>query len=374
MARVLVFAGAGASYAVNPDRYPTTLEFQQKVDPEFDDILKALCRTDPKLYDATDEDRSRASTTYQILKQTIRDRDEPFDVERVIAEAEALEKSSKTILKEVEYPPISSFIEVKSKAFGQEGSKTDLERNIEVVDMIRKALYSQVFRFYGTEPELSELTDYIRFFNGIGQARLDVFTTNYDLVLDSVVSHVDFFGSTVKQDRIGYSFLDLPTLQEMLTKDQSVLIKIHGSVNWQEHNGQVIVAGPPDTSAIGDIDRRPLIYPGEKKCPDREPFKTYYKYLEKAVKEADVVVFIGYAFRDEALNKILAPIHPHTPKYVVCKGNEPENIPFVKETSERMIPDYEYIRDGFDNKTVDHLVEEIQKHVKSVDYTRSEVR
>ena len=371
MARVLIFAGAGASYAVNPDRYPTTLEFQQKVDPEFDDILKTSCHTDPKLYDATDEDRSRASTVYQILKQTIRDRDEPFDVERVIAEAEALKKSSKTILKEIEYLPISRLIEVKSKAFGSEGSKIDLERNIEVVDMIRKALYSQVFRFYGAEPELSELTDYIRFFNGIKQARLDVFTTNYDLVLDSVVSHVDFFDSTVSQDPMGYSFLNLPALQEILTKDQSVLIKIHGSVNWQEHNGQVIVASPPGPSAIGDIDRRPLIYPGEKEYLDREPFKTYYKYLEKAVKEADVVVFIGYAFRDETLNKILASIHPHTPKYVVCKGDEPKNIPFVKETTERIIPDYEYIGDGFNRTTVNHLVEEIQKYAESVDYTRS---
>ena len=45
--------------------------------------------------------------------------------------------------------------------------------------------------------------------------------------------------------------------------------------------------------------------PAEKVKPEIEPFKTLPEWFKKLFNESDVVIFIGFAFRDQYLNKII---------------------------------------------------------------------
>ena len=52
-------------------------------------------------------------------------------------------------------------------------------------------------------------------------------------------------------------------------------------------------------------DRNVVLYPGYKGAADNEPFATFHSHFESCLKKTDIIVFIGFAFRDRHINDIL---------------------------------------------------------------------
>ncbi|MDE0553011.1 MAG: SIR2 family protein, partial [Candidatus Poribacteria bacterium] len=168
------------------------------------------------------------------------------------------------------------------------------------------------------------------------QCGVEVFTTNYDLVLDTIVSSSSFdtglslchLSSGVKGtilDMGAWALISGAHLQS-LEGERGRLTKLHGSVNWKR-NGEDIIVGDP--SFAGDHAKHPVLYPGFKGEPEDEPFISFHQHLEWAVSKAQAAIFIGFSFRDPYINGILSNLSSEILKTVVNKNEiQEDQFPF----------------------------------------------
>jgi hypothetical protein len=87
------------------------------------------------------------------------------------------------------------------------------------------------------------------------------------------------------------------------------LTKLHGSIDWLQGTDSgdedvVVRTGVPEHRG-GPLDGRILLYPGFKGMPEVEPFRTLHESFTGAVRHAGHALFIGFAFRDEAISHVL---------------------------------------------------------------------
>jgi hypothetical protein len=136
----------------------------------------------------------------------------------------------------------------------------------------------------------------------------DIVTTNYDLVIEQAA---DFAGQPIEygRGRGVVSGLNLEVWKRQLSEPDylpsggtGLLTKLHGSVNWLREHGKIVFGG---TEFKGDHAYHGVIYPGFKGVPKDEPFSLLHSYLEAAIQRADLIVFIGFAFRDEYISACL---------------------------------------------------------------------
>jgi hypothetical protein len=81
------------------------------------------------------------------------------------------------------------------------------------------------------------------------------------------------------------------------------LWKLHGSVNWQWKDGQIVRLGQPVESG-----RPAAIYPSEAKYEEsrRMPFVVLHDRFRRALNEPETIMLIsGYSFCDQHLNELL---------------------------------------------------------------------
>ncbi|MBF0518599.1 MAG: SIR2 family protein [Nitrospirae bacterium] len=139
--------------------------------------------------------------------------------------------------------------------------------------------------------------------------QISFFTSNYDLSFDEAFSmNVEKWNSIglndiddgFKKARGGKNIFDTQRVFE--GKDNNFeYLKIHGSLDWHG-DGDQCYKGYPTTP--DDPDSVPIIYPGEKAVPEKEPFKTLHFWLLDRLLKADVIIVIGFAFRDSLINLI----------------------------------------------------------------------
>src|SRR5262249_27813454 len=80
-------------------------------------------------------------------------------------------------------------------------------------------------------------------------------------------------------------------------------IKLHGSLDWHKNaDGLCTRAGL--ATVPDEPDTMPILYPGYKELPQRDPFLTLHARLHQRLIEARVVVIVGFAFRDAYINSI----------------------------------------------------------------------
>ena len=120
------------------------------------------------------------------------------------------------------------------------------------------------------------------------------------------------------------------------------LTKLHGSVDWQHENGNIIVGS---SNFTGDHQNHLILYPGYKGEPDVEPFRKFHEHLQSVVQKAELAVFVGFAFRDEYINTILSNLPPEIPKFVINKEDQFPDAPFLTECK--------HLKDGLTAETVE---------------------
>jgi len=141
-------------------------------------------------------------------------------------------------------------------------------------------------------------------------SRTQIFTTNYDLAFEAAASNahfnvIDGFGLGAAQAFDGSAF-DLDVVRrrrgEALSLEPNVfhLLKLHGSVDWDEIGGQVYRRANPKVPV--------LIYPAQNKfqMAFRSPYLESMSRLQMALRMPDVTVLVvGFGFNDA---HIAAPI------------------------------------------------------------------
>lgn len=143
---------------------------------------------------------------------------------------------------------------------------------------------------------------------------LSIVTTNYDLAFETSFDNYEDDWDAFGVNDVEYMF---PTKRQMSVYDPSVdfdwaenkieYLKIHGSLGWQKDNRgrctRSMSVTPP-----ANPDDMPILYPGFKGVPSQEPFKSLHDRFFKRLMEADHVIVIGFAFRDEYINGLFESI------------------------------------------------------------------
>lgn len=129
-----------------------------------------------------------------------------------------------------------------------------------------------------------------------------IVTTNYDMAVElhqrwTGIEFADGFKSTRKE------YIKEFDLQEYGRNATSRwLIKLHGSI-WQfDQEGKIIqtMSSPSDLPLIISVGEQMMIYPVGEKPILREPFYSFYSIFRE--QPWNILIAIGYSFRDEPIN------------------------------------------------------------------------
>lgn len=142
-----------------------------------------------------------------------------------------------------------------------------------------------------------------------------IFTTNYDLAIETLCEmtyskyalteglEVDSFSKMAQWKRNEFDLFRLWEGHQNL-----VLFKLHGSVDWmrQEKTGHIVRAPAMYDALDSDEYKNAIIYPTGDKAANREPYFSAYEYFSRCCEQAELLIVIGYSFRDyEALNRLV---------------------------------------------------------------------
>lgn len=330
---ILVFAGAGASKAVNSNRYPTTVEFVS---------LLPVRVTSDKLFEAAVDylrQQSKASA--------------PLDIEQILwLIRELREFTSKAsdatsiigwFIQENRLGKIVGGQDVHPLQYTAQGATAK-------IDSLSSEINTLVYDLYGEPPSEDELDGNWRpLLLGLMERGhpLEIVTTNYDIVIEEAITLVN---APVVTGRIT---ANQPTLDQRkwdsrnsTTEDASLygrLTKLHGSVDWVRGKDRIYVGTP---LFQGAHERHAIIYPGFKGQPQDPFFQVLHRYFQERLPQAKIALFIGYAFRDEYINSILKSELPATCKIVIL--NPAKKLSTVPFESKR----FTHIQRGFDQEGV----------------------
>ena len=331
---ILAFAGAGASAAVDPEQYPTTAGFYERVPSHI--------RKSPWY--------KEASSFLQSL-----DSQKPIDIEDVIGTLRIMQEycinsldigtfpgwvlapgqerfsrlSESSESRELEYNPYAYLDEILDAMRRNGNSLLELQSDINAL----------VYDMYAASPSNEGLKTWITLLRTLAghELRAEVFTTNYDVVLEKAII-AGGLRETLGIGRVtdGIRIMIDPAKWQIPSDKpyfygHGLLTKLHGSVDWQQDIDDRIAVGPPRFT--GEHGNHIVIYPGFKGEPQREPFVTFHNYLRRSVESARAAIFIGYSFRDEYINGILSFLRPDIPKFVINKEHSVPNLDFLQNSS-----------------------------------------
>ena len=345
---ILVFAGAGASKAVSPDQYPTTVEFFERLPegvtslPLFGAITEFLGAHHPE---------------------------EPLDIEQVLWAIGEWKELHSLVSDTGEFPGWLLTQRRIRKALGKE-ERFNPRQAIQKIAAVNKGsvdlesrINQRVYSLYRRLPEDEELAEtwapFLTHALDI-DSRVDVFTTNYDLILEAVIESKGFPIETGRAQGVTSNLrMDLwdEARVDPRVRKTGLLTKLHGSLDWIRGEGETeIFVGTPQFT--GEHQRHAIIYPGFKGRPQTTPFTFFHDYFRGAIEHAEAAVFIGFAFRDDAIRDIVADRLPSgIPVVVIGYGEPPPRMPFRKGQ-------HKYLADGFSTKTAEAGLKWIEKAVQ----------
>lgn len=277
---IVLFLGAGASA---PFGYPTTKQF-------LENLAKKL------------------SGNHRELLQHLMKVKGVSDIEHVLLMLNILPDIKKNL---------SALLKNSRASMGVGKRQVTFDYLIEVGLSLRELIRGEIFLQYELNPERRNavLDAYEQLFTLVGDYQKEgtgftVFTTNYDRVIEDFCLNSQYElvnGFLHEPASRAYSWAP-KQFEGMASENTIKLFKLHGSLNWLRRTGGSIIEVQPE-QRIGSRRRfkeNILIYPASKEAPMVEPFITLYDSFEKHLIEADVLVSIGFSYRDEYINELLA--------------------------------------------------------------------
>lgn len=334
--KILIFAGAGASKAVASDLYPTTIEF-------FDELPPA----------------TKSNSLFSMIEKFVRKNrsDVQIDIELILWRLQELREFCSQAVDQSQLPGwalgrLSEALELKGQNVGHldtiaRTAESKLKRLIGEINARVYGLYSKVPTSQQLQNNWTPLLD--------GLSRLehqvDIVTTNYDMIIESALDGNKLADTGWRGNVIRSVDTELWTADSG-TREKGLLTKLHGSVNWtRKDENQIYVSDP---LFKGSHDAHVIIYPGFKGRPSDPTFQIFHSYFQKSLAGATVVIFIGFAFRDDYINDICErSITTQTSTFVI----NPQKVPIPFKSGR-----HHYLEKPFD----EHAVAQAVKFAKEV--------
>lgn len=203
-----------------------------------------------------------------------------------------------------------------------------------IVNQLQDQINECVYEFYSKEPNKKELkSSWLPLLENLFKAsfmQVDIVTTNYDLVIEHALENLPSAAVDMGFSQGLYPGINLSTWRGNDNRG-GLLTKLHGSVDWKIGNGgsesdPIIRRGHPEFD--GDHKKRLILYPGFKGVPSREPFVAFHEYFRRRLQQTSHVLFIGFAFRDDFINQLIASELMPTAKVVAV--NPSSELPKLK--------------------------------------------
>ena len=341
---ILVFVGAGGSAAVDPDQYPTTVGFFDRLPDEIKgDTLFELVR---------------------IFLKSQKKGGQPVDIEEVLW---SLDKVQEYVSLSCNLNTIEGWIMAEHRINHLIRNVPDLSLLLDgmpglaesQIPNLKDRISAQVYQLYAIPPDAAKLSDWVQLLEGIENhdPTIEIFTTNYDRVLERVIDEAEInvetgLKSTLDQmvlDTTFWDFLDHP-----LDNNRGRLTKLHGSVNWQNSNEGIIVG---NTIFTENHQNHVILYPGFKGKPDKEPFIKFHEHLRAVADRARAAIFIGFAFRDNYINEILSSLPLGIPTYVINKDDSLPELHFLEGCG--------HFNNGLTRQAVEGCINYLEKNGRS---------
>lgn len=236
---------------------------------------------------------------------------------------------------------------------------------------LNRQISEQVYSFYADSPNQSNLeTNWLPLLRELGKRKeqIEIFTTNYDIVIETAIDILSQENSflKIKTGRVNtvQPYLDTSLWEEQKDKEVfGLLTKLHGSIDWSRSVNTIFVGTPLYT---GDPGRHVILYPGYKNgyypsdsttrkrdISFGSPINLFHRHFEKALEKSDVVIFIGFAFRDNHINEfIVNKISSNATIYIIDPREKIENI---KIPANQTI----HIKKGFDENAIQELLDKL---------------
>jgi NAD-dependent SIR2 family protein deacetylase len=323
IADIVVLAGAGASYAVSKQNFPTTLQFLEKLE-------KANQLESNSLY----------ASTKSIVAQQLANGG-PIDIEHILWRLQEMVDHLDPILRD------GSTIQraLHGGAFSGIVNNAAPQHYVNFVPQIREAvcrlrddINAALYDTYSQQATRAELTQtWIPFLKLLAdqERNVAIFTTNYDGILEDAADYQPFGGDN-RSLEFGFTRDARPQLIDSYwlpaadssnagkTRTNTMpVVKLHGSLDWELVSGKIRKSTP---TFKGDHARHPVIYPGYKGYPTIEPFRSFHRYFEDALKSCETLVVVGFAFRDQAISDAIVAAKSMK-KMIVVDPTEVLNIP-----------------------------------------------
>ena len=141
---------------------------------------------------------------------------------------------------------------------------------------------------------------------------LEIFTTNYDLILENFCrkNRIRYANGETTED--GRHIVDLSEENKTLDPAQRCIkiFKLHGSANWYTIKGEDDIfyhdlVEPINRTRIGKKDKEVMIYPVTEKVWMKLPFSYSYLRFQKSLICSEEWVFVGFSFKDREIVDII---------------------------------------------------------------------
>ena len=338
---ILIFAGAGASSAISPERYPTTELFYSKLksNAEFENIINSTIGGYVNL----------------IIQKKEQEDGRVTDIEKVLSYITQLEYDLSCGLdpRRISFEYISgrSIMDInKSKA-----AIGELKR-------LEKVIHQEIHNTYTKfDPgDIKLWSQFIERFIGIEMGDIiEVFTTNYDPIIEESINEDqgirNQINTGIKLTGRGRAYYDYSFSDVRNKTYGGRFTKLHGSVDWKKEGDKIFIT-TEDSVPHKDY----IIYPNleNKGIPDGGCFMSMHNHLRYACLRADIAIFVGFSFRDTYINQILSSISDHAVKIVINKDS-------LKSTLHEYFPfkedDFFHIEDGFSEPSINKAMNYLQK-------------
>jgi len=141
---------------------------------------------------------------------------------------------------------------------------------------------------------------------------ISIFTTNYDLSFEKTChsNREKLRNIGIDTDKIDYGFElrgGALVFSANINKNERKNIeyyKLHGSLDW--HYDNLYGCTKSGTNALPSRPEvMPILYPGIKGKPQKEPFISIHDIFFKRLQTVDTLIILGFAFRDPYINELI---------------------------------------------------------------------
>jgi hypothetical protein len=110
---------------------------------------------------------------------------------------------------------------------------------------------------------------------------------------------------------------------------------------------------------MGDHSRQAIIYPGFKGNSSPPPFSLFHDHFSRALRSADIVIVIGFSFRDPYINALFSASTRSDAKILIIDpSDELAGVPFEGGK-------FEHLSLEFDRASVRQLVSSVDKTLQA---------